>query len=258
MLAPIELSRISRRHFLYSSLLAVPLLSGTLARAQDARSLFTLAQLQHGDNWNPYPTALRRLLWELAKRTSVEVESDAVSLNPCTQKLPYLPLAYLAVEGPLQPFSNCAQRALRSYIHLGGTLIIDAVHGGPGSAFARSLAPALKPLSDQKLRPVSRKHVLFQSFYLLNSVDGRTQAAADLEALTVDGRLAVIVSHNDLGGAWARSNLGVWENEVIPGGSAQRERAFRLGINIVMYALCLDYKADQVHIPFILKKRRHL
>jgi len=24
----------------------------------------------------------------------------------------------------------------------------------------------------------------------------------------------------------------------------------------VMYALCLDYKADQVHVPFIMKLRR--
>ena len=29
----------------------------------------------------------------------------------------------------------------------------------------------------------------------------------------------------------------------------------RLGINLVMYALCLDYKTDQVHVPFILKRR---
>jgi hypothetical protein len=24
----------------------------------------------------------------------------------------------------------------------------------------------------------------------------------------------------------------------------------------VMYALCLDYKSDQVHVPFIMKRRR--
>ncbi len=28
------------------------------------------------------------------------------------------------------------------------------------------------------------------------------------------------------------------------------------GVNLVMYALCLDYKEDQVHIPFILQRRR--
>ena len=44
--------------------------------------------------------------------------------------------------------------------------------------------------------------------------------------------------------------------DVRPGGENQREMAFRLGINLVMYALCVNYKADQVHVPFILKRRK--
>ena len=35
-----------------------------------------------------------------------------------------------------------------------------------------------------------------------------------------------------------------------------REYALRVGVNAFMYTLCLDYKQDQVHIPFILKRRR--
>ena len=35
-----------------------------------------------------------------------------------------------------------------------------------------------------------------------------------------------------------------------------RELAFRLGVNLVMYAMCLDYKDDAVHIKSILKKRQ--
>ena len=34
------------------------------------------------------------------------------------------------------------------------------------------------------------------------------------------------------------------------------ELAFRMGVNLVMYALCLDYKTDQVHVPFIMRRRR--
>ena len=30
----------------------------------------------------------------------------------------------------------------------------------------------------------------------------------------------------------------------------------RVGINLAMYATCLDYKTDQVHVPFILRRRR--
>jgi hypothetical protein len=70
------------------------------------------------------------------------------------------------------------------------------------------------------------------------------------------GRLAVLYSGNDMIGAFARDSLGTWEYEVVPGGELQREKSVRLGVNIAMYALCLDYKEDQVHIPFIMKRRR--
>jgi hypothetical protein len=41
---------------------------------------------------------------------------------------------------------------------------------------------------------------------------------------------------------------------VTPGGGRQREMAARFGVNLVMYALTGNYKADQVHVPFILQR----
>ena len=41
---------------------------------------------------------------------------------------------------------------------------------------------------------------------------------------------------------------------VIPGPERQHELAFRTGINIVMYALTGNYKADQVHVPALLER----
>ena len=40
----------------------------------------------------------------------------------------------------------------------------------------------------------------------------------------------------------------------VPGGEVQREMAFRAGVNIVMYALTGNYKADQVHVPALLER----
>jgi hypothetical protein len=34
----------------------------------------------------------------------------------------------------------------------------------------------------------------------------------------------------------------------------QRELAFRAGVNIVMYTLTGNYKADQVHVPALLER----
>ncbi len=246
----------SRRRFARTLGLGLPLVGTLPALAQQVVQRFTLVRLQHGPGANSRPTALRRLLWELGKRTSIEVAADDLALGPCDPKLPYHPLAFLSVDGALPPLEDCGKRALRSYLSLGGTLVLDAVQGGRGSAFEISARQLLEPLLDAPLKPISREHVLFKSFYLLDAAAGRTAACPDLDGVEIDGRIAAVVSHNDLAGAWARSNLGIWEHDVSPGGSRQRERAFHLGINLVMYALCIDYKEDQVHIPFILKKRR--
>jgi hypothetical protein len=41
---------------------------------------------------------------------------------------------------------------------------------------------------------------------------------------------------------------------LVPGEPRQREFAFRAGVNIVMYVLTGNYKADQVHIPALLER----
>ena len=77
-----------------------------------------------------------------------------------------------------------------------------------------------------------------------------------MEGVIRDDRLVCAYVANDLGGAWARDDFGNYDFPCEPGGEQQRELAFRLGVNLVMYALCLDYKSDQVHVPFIMRRRR--
>ena len=36
----------------------------------------------------------------------------------------------------------------------------------------------------------------------------------------------------------------------------QTPQAFRFAVNLVLYALCLDYKTEQAHIDYILRTRR--
>src|SRR5262249_40600650 len=74
-------------------------------------------------------------------------------------------------------------------------------------------------------------------------------------AVNLGNRAAVVYSQNDLAGAWERDESGAYAYEVSPGGEPQRELAVRGGINVCMYALCLDYKDDTVHLPLIPRKR---
>ena len=57
-----------------------------------------------------------------------------------------------------------------------------------------------------------------------------------------------------MAGAWAIDNAGRALYSTIPPDPVQRTYAFRVGVNLMMYALTGNYKADQVHIPALLER----
>ncbi len=244
---------LSRRH-----LLAFPLLLAArraLAFGDAARLVF--AQVRHGGRWDPRPDGLSRLSWEIAKRTSIETAPVVKPLGLADPELFRYPLAVLSSDQGFPEPADNEIAELRRYLSYGGFLFVDDASAVRGGAFERSARQLVgRIVAGAQLVKVPREHVLYKSFYLLDGPAGRLASTPDLEALELGGRLAVLYSGNDLIGAFARDSLGTWEFEVTPGGELQREKSIRLGVNIAMYALCLDYKEDQVHIPFIMKRRR--
>ena len=244
------------------------------------------------------PDALRRLLWEIEKRTAIEVNPEAVTVRLSDLgDLHRHPLIYWTGDRAFPMPSEEDLARLRRYLVMGGMLIFDSAEGRAGGGFdqsVRALCSRLFP--NRPLSRMSEEHVLFRAFYLLRVPAGRIIAEPYIEAVLLGerertaspqepevgavgvgtggtvssrtsdgkdranlrdraGRAVIVYSQNDLGGAWARDRFGQWVHEVVPGGETQREHAFRLGVNLAMYALCLDYKADQVHVPFIMRRR---
>jgi hypothetical protein len=246
---------LSRRHFL-AALAAGAVASPLRALAGAAASPVAIGHVQHGGRWNPRPGALKRLGWELARRTSIETTPDAVPVRLDAPGLHRHPFLYLSGDGPLPPFAEAERAALRRHLQYGGFLLVDSADGSDGDGFDASVRAELaRVLPAAPLRPVAQQHVLYKTFYLIDRQGGRVAVKPWLEAQPLDGRLAVVYSQNDLAGAWARAELGDWEYPCTPGGEPQREQAFRLGVNLAMYALCTDYKDDAVHLPFIMKRR---
>ena len=201
-------------------------------------------------------SGLRRLLWEIDKRTSVDVAPEAVTVNLASEdRLRNFPLLWLPAQAPIGPLSDVEIERLRRHLQSGGTLVVDNLEGrsGPVADSIRALGRRLFP--EQKLEPVAPDHVMYRSFYLIGTPVGRVSAQTHFDAIFFDGRAVLIVSPNDVTGALGRDALGQWENPVEPGGERQRELATRVGLNLVLYVLCLDYKTDQVHVPFLLRRR---
>jgi hypothetical protein len=226
------------------------------ARAVGDASKLVLGLVQHGGAWNPHPTAFRRLAWELTRRTSIEIANDAVPVRLDRPGLHRFPMLVLAGAGPMPPLSDPERAALRRHLQYGGFLLVDAADGSDRTGFDATVRRELaRVLPAAPLQPVARDHVLHKTFYLLDRQGGRVLVKPWIEAQALDGRLAVVYSQNDLGGAWARTDFGDWEFPCTPGGEPQRETAIRIGVNVAMYALCTDYKDDAVHLPFIMRRR---
>jgi hypothetical protein len=227
------------------------------AAAIGDRSLFRFARLALPSLPDPRPTALRRLAWEVVRRTSVVTASDPLELRLSDPNLFRHPFLVLSGDRgfSLPPEGDIAR--LRRHITYGGFLLIDSAEGRAGGGFDESVRRLLaQTLPGELPIRIPDTHVLWKSFYVLHGAPGRIIAAPYLEGVERDRRLAVVYTQNDLGGALARDGFGRWEYEVNPGGDDQREQAFRLGVNLVMYALCLDYKTEQAHIDYILRTRR--
>ena len=207
--------------------------------------------------WNERKTAWSRLAWEVRRRTSIAIDLSTASVDPETDALFDHP--FLIWQGT-RAFPALTRRAianLRRHLLQGGTILVDVNAGGEGGGFHRAVLRELgRILPREAPRRVSPEHVLYKSFYLLDRQGGRVLDRSYMTGLFVGDRLAVVLSTNDLAGAMERDSFGQWRFEVEVGGEATREVTFRMGINLLMYALCLDYKEDQVHIPFILKRRR--
>ncbi|HEX7479894.1 MAG TPA: DUF4159 domain-containing protein [Polyangiales bacterium] len=224
-------------------------------RAIGERSVVDLRSIDYtGRNPALRPTATKRWAWEVRQRTSVDTKLEPTHVRFSDPTLFETPLVYWSGDQAFAALSEAEVQGLRRFVSFGGFVIIDDASpedtGFDGSV-RRELARAF---GSSALTRLSDTHVIYRSFYLVSRPVGRVQGPPYLEAIEQGGRVAVVYSRHDLGGAFERDNLGNYTSSVMPGGERQREMAFRLGVNLVLYALCLDYKDDQVHAPFIMRR----
>lgn len=222
--------------------------------AFDPRVLLTGAETQAAR-----PDAPGRWSWELVQRTSAPARLRPTSVHADDPALVDAPFAYWSGERAVAPLTSREISGLRTFFSLGGILFVDdaapADAGLPGP-FGRSAREEIaRVLSDATPIPIGAENVIFRTFYLLRRAEGRILGSKTLEAIVKGSLTRVIFSSHDVGGALAKGPTGIWEYAVTPGGDSQRERAIRLAVNVAMYALCSNYKDDQVHAPFLMRRR---
>jgi hypothetical protein len=214
----------------------------------------------------------------LGQRTALEA-GEPMGLDIARDELNFYPLIYWPVVPSAAKPSQEALARIDAYMKQGGTVLFDTrdtiiAPPGPGgemrSPGMMALRQILSSLDIPELEPVQKDHVLTKTFFLLRDFPGRFNSGQLwVEALAVDkdeeeidektkrparggdGVSSILITSNDLAGAWAVRPDGQY---MLPVDPRQREMANRAGVNIVMYTLTGNYKADQVHVPALLER----
>ena len=138
----------------------------------------------------------------------------------------------------------------RDFFNAGGTLYLDYCDGTTDYAEWKAWGTLIYP--DTKWEALQSAQVLAHSFYLLKKhllLQGRQAGVFTLEN---DGRFIMILNQNPRLAWKAFEKSLVSKNYNTP----LNEMRLRFYINLLMYLLTGSYKADQLHLPTILLRRK--
>jgi hypothetical protein len=206
-------------------------------------------------------------------RTTLE-PGDPVGVDISKDELAVFPILYWPVTATAKMPAPETISRIDAYMRAGGTVLFDTqdqfsaiTATGNVSPNTERLRAILANIDIPPLEAVPSDHVLAKAFYLLKSYPGRYsgsplwveassrgKADPNRPARAGDGVTPIMITGNDFAGAWAVDNLGAPMLPLVPPDENQREMAYRTGVNIMMYMLTGNYKADQVHVPALLER----
>jgi hypothetical protein len=251
-----------------ASVVAQTIVPGVQTNTNDTREFaaalnIRIAYVETGDREidNTSRAGLEGLAFIANSRTAAEM-GKPVGIDPATSELSFYPLIYWPITEDAAVIDPSTAARLNRYTKGGGTLFFDTRDSSGSGIGADRLEEIARNLDVPPMAAISSDHVLTKAYYLLREFPGRwkggrvwvQKSASQAAERANDGVSSIIVGGNDWAGAWAMDEARKPLYAVVPGGERQREMAYRFGINLLMYVLTGNYKADQVHLPAILER----
>ncbi|MEL6089751.1 DUF4159 domain-containing protein [Bartonella schoenbuchensis] len=217
-------------------------------------------------------SGLEALSQFISERTMLSPGS-VVALDLDKDELSFYPLIYWPIDadGPM-PTQKSLEK-INAFMKHGGTVLFDTRDQisanlnleETATPATQRLRAILSGLNIPAIEPASADHVITRSFYIMPDFPGRYRGSPLwVEASSInkknknsiatgDNVSSLLITANNFAGAWALDEKGTWKYPLVPNDPMQRLWAFRAGLNIVIYMLTGNYKADQVHVPALLE-----
>ncbi len=225
---------ISWHHLLYAGLLLLGAddRPEVVHRADGEPPVLTIARLQYGGggDWYLGPSSLPNLMREIRQRTGIAMADRPVDVKLTDPALWNYPFLFLTGHGNIR-FTDEEIRLLRRYLESGGFLLANDSYG-LDEAFRREIK---KVFPEKELVELPFDHPVYHIFYDfprgLPKIHRHDEKSPQGFGIFHDGRLVVYyVYESDIGDGW--------EDEDVHGDPPQlREAAFRMGVNLFLYAL---------------------
>ncbi|OYD13731.1 hypothetical protein CH333_10225 [candidate division WOR-3 bacterium JGI_Cruoil_03_44_89] len=191
----------------------------------------TIARVKYrGGDWYNDPSIIPNLAREINKRTTINAASNQRVITPIDPDLFSCPFIFLTGHGDIQ-LSDVEIECLRNYLLKGGFLYADDDYG-MDKAFRREMAKVFPGLELVEL-PFS--HPIYHCFYDFQTgppkIHEHNNKPPRGYGLFYKGRLVVYYTYeSNVSDGWADPDVHKDPEEI-------REKAFKMGINIVVYAM---------------------
>ncbi len=163
--------------------------------------------------------------------TNIQAFQEEYYVRPDNDKVFEHPFLYMTGHGDVD-LTPVGRENVKKILENGGFLLGDNCSGAKDVGFDRAFRTQVQLMfPDNRIEQLPMTHPVFNAYHSIDKVQGGDKLLDPfIEGMELNGRTAVIYTRNDLGCAWEGHPCS-------PGGEAQREHAFKMGMNIVFYAL---------------------
>lgn len=191
-----------------------------------------IARLKYsgGGDWYNDPSGEVNLLKYIQNVTGIKTRPEYIFVDINSDKIFNYPILFITGHGNIT-FTDAEAKRLRKYLENGGFLYADDDYGMDQS-FRREMK---KVFPEQQLQEIPFNHPIYHSYFNfdkgLPKIHEHDKKAPQGFGYFVNGRLCVFYTYeSNLGDGWV-------EPEVYNDPQEIRELAFKMGTNIIIYAL---------------------
>ncbi|MFH1824802.1 MAG: DUF4159 domain-containing protein [Candidatus Firestonebacteria bacterium] len=217
---------------------------------------FFFIQLKYnGGNYDPNPGSWPEIYDFIITTTNIHSAKERKEITLNNDEIFNYPFLVITGDSEFNKFSDRDIETLKRFFDGGGICFIDDTSGIKDFGFDKAIKREfLRVIPNSNFERIKDNHAIFYAFYLIPQVVGAKVSVPYLEGIEYNNQMAVIYSHNDLLGIWAKDKLGNFLKDCIPYGEKQRFEGMKLTVNILMYALTGTYKLDAIHLQYIQRK----